>query len=115
MPPQGEDDARAFYHGILNLPEVPKPPELARRGGVWFEQGALKVHLGVQEDFIPAKKAHPGFEVSDIEVLRSKLQNANYSISEREEIEGFHRFFVNDPFGNRLEFLAPLDEPIKIS
>ena len=64
MPPGMERTAREFYEGLLGIPEVPKPPELAKRGGAWFERGALKIHLGVEADFRPAKKAHPGLLVA---------------------------------------------------
>src|SRR5882724_1289705 len=69
MPAGGEQKARAFYAGLLGIPEVPKPPELARRGGAWFESGELRIHLGVDADFRPAKKAHPALQVSDLKAL----------------------------------------------
>ena len=73
MPPGGEAAARAFYAGILGIPERAKPPHLARRGGCWFERGALKVHLGVEADFRPARKAHPAFIVRDLAALVAAL------------------------------------------
>ena len=66
MPAGGEGLARAFYGGALGIPEVPKPPELAKRGGCWFERGELKIHLGVEREFHPARKAHPGLQVEDL-------------------------------------------------
>ena len=69
MPPGGEERARSFFGETLGIPEVPKPPELAKRGGCWFERGELKIHLGVENEFRPARKAHPALEVSDLELL----------------------------------------------
>ena len=107
MPASGEDDARAFYEGVLGLPEKPKPVALARRGGVWFEQGALKVHLGVEPDFRPATKAHPAFIVDDLAMLVERCRDAGYEVIPDEPVPGYERAFVFDPFGNRLEFMEP--------
>ena len=76
MPSGGEDQARAFYSDLLGIPEVPKPPHLAKRGGCWFERGPLKVHLGVEMDFRPARKAHPAFRVADLAFLTKRLAEA---------------------------------------
>lgn len=108
MPKGGEDKARAFYGGILEIAEVPKPPHLARRGGCCFERGALKVHLGVEQDFQPARKAHPAFIVSDVVGLADKLENAGCRIVNDQPLEGYVRLYVDDPFGNRLEFMEPV-------
>lgn len=105
MPPGKEDEARAFYGGILGIPEQPKPPRLAKRGGVWFESGELKVHLGVELDFRPAKKAHPAFEVVDLATLLKKCQSAGYSVVIDEPLNGYDRAYVYDPFGNRIELM----------
>ena len=107
MPAGGEALARAFYEGALGIPEVPKPPDLAKRGGCWFERGELKIHLGVERDFRPARKAHPALHVQDLPRLIEKLQGLGYALKEDEPLEGFHRIYVDDPFGNRIELLEP--------
>lgn len=104
MPLGGEALARAFYQGLLEIPEVPKPAELAARGGCWFERGELKVHLGVERDFRPARKAHPGLLVVDLTALCSRLREAGYVITE-DPVPGSYRVFVEDPFGNRIELI----------
>ena len=107
--PRGEEDrARPFYRDLLGLPEQPKPPELAKRGGCWFESAAVKVHLGVEEPFTPAKKAHIAFRVDDVADLAARARAAGYPVVDDDHLEGFHRVYINDPFGNRLEFLKPL-------
>src|SRR6185369_9462928 len=108
MPPGGEDDARAFYTGLLGIPEVPKPPELAKRGGVWFEQGALKIHLGVEADFRPAKKAHPALLTDDLDALVARCHRAGVAVVHDEPLAGYRRVYVADPFGNRIELLEQL-------
>lgn len=105
MPAGREDEARAFYAGVLGIPEKAKPSHLARRGGCWFEDGPLKVHLGVQADFIPARKAHPAFIVDDVRGLARKLLDAGYRVVEDEPLEGYDRVYVDDPFGNRIELM----------
>ena len=107
MPPGGEERARAFFRDALGIPEVPKPPELARRGGCWFERDALKIHLGVEADFRPARKAHPALLVDDLPQLIAKLERLGYVVKKDEPLEGYHRVYVDDPFGNRIELLAP--------
>ena len=105
MPEGGEDAARAFYTGLLGIVETPKPPHLAKRGGCWFEQGALKVHLGVEKTFQPAKRAHPAFIVENLPALKAKLAAAGAIIRDDEPLEGYDRIYVDDPFGNRLELM----------
>lgn len=108
MPPDEEDAGRAFYGDLLGLPEVPKPSELAPRGGLWFRSGALEVHLGVErEGFTPARKAHPAFLVHGLDDLRDRLNEAGYRIDEDVQLEGYRRFHVRDPFGNRIELVEP--------
>jgi len=107
MPAGREDEARRFYGGLLGLPEVTKPPNLARRGGVWFRAGARQLHLGVEAAFRPAKKAHPAFLVRDLDELRRRLADNGHAPQDDEPLAGHERFYVNDPFGNRLEFLEP--------
>ncbi len=108
MPAGGEDAARAFYRDLLGLPETPKPANLAKRGGCWFESDAVKVHLGVEHDFRPARKAHPALLVSGVLGLRDKLAAAGVTVKDDEPLEGYERFYADDPFGNRIEFLEPL-------
>jgi len=104
MPAGGEALARTFYQGILEIPEVPKPPELAGRGGCWFERGGLKLHLGVEADFRPARKAHPGLIVAELSVLCERLRTSGYP-PRPEPGPGPQRVFVDDPFGNRIELI----------
>ena len=105
MPAGREDEARAFYQGILGIPEAQKPAELAARGGCWFEDGELKVHLGVEKNFAPARKAHPAFLVDDLAGLTAALTSAGYAIGHDKPLEGYDRIFVDDPFGNRIELM----------
>jgi catechol 2,3-dioxygenase-like lactoylglutathione lyase family enzyme len=105
MPSDGEAMARDFYSGILGMTELPKPTVLAMRGGAWFQAGNVQLHLGVEEDFRPAKKAHVALSITDASELRSKLANAGYPIREDSAIDGLKRFFTDDAFGNRIEFI----------
>ena len=102
-----EADAIAFYHDLLGIPVVAKPAHLAARGGCWFEQGDLKVHLGVEADFRPARKAHPAFIVDDLRSIVRDVTTAGFEVRDDEPLEGFDRAYVSDPFGNRIE-LQPL-------
>jgi catechol 2,3-dioxygenase-like lactoylglutathione lyase family enzyme len=105
MPHGKEGEARAFYGGLLGLPELKKPPNLEVRGGVWFALGTQQLHLGVEKEFRPALKAHPAFLVNDLNGLRARLQQHGYAPYDDEPLEGYKRFYVADPFGNRLELL----------
>jgi catechol 2,3-dioxygenase-like lactoylglutathione lyase family enzyme len=105
MPSGGEDLARGFYRDMLGIPEIAKPPHLAMRGGCWFEREDLKLHLGVEIDFRPARKAHVALQVEDLGSLRQKLGAAGYVCKEDEPITGYDRVYVDDPFGNRLELM----------
>lgn len=108
MPRNGEAVARQFYGGLLGLQELTKPPNLEARGGLWFACGALQVHLGVDAEFRAAKKAHPALRVRDLGGLRAALEKAGHTIKlDPEPIAGAERFFTEDPFGNRIEFVAP--------
>ncbi len=107
MPAGGEALARRFYADLLGIPETPKPPHLAARGGCWFEAGSLKVHLGVEHDFRPARKAHPAFLVTDLPALTSSLREAGVDLVDDEPLDGYDRVYISDPFGNRLELLEP--------
>lgn len=109
MPPNQEDRAREFYGSLLGLMEVSKPEQLASRGGCWFQSGRVAVHLGVQQDFVPAKKAHPAFIVSDLDALRERLANAGYEVIVDTWVPGVKRVHSSDPFGNRLEFIQEGD------
>ncbi len=105
MPAGKEDDARSFYGSVLGLPELAKPAHLAVRGGVWFERGDLKIHLGVEKDFRPATKAHPALLVSDLPALKERLRAAGFPVIDDEPLEGFERTYTADPFGNRIELM----------
>jgi len=108
MPAGREDDARRFYAGLLELPERTKPAELAKRGGVWFESGTVKIHLGVEAEFHPARKAHPALLVRGLRTLVERLRGAGIEVID-DALAGYHRVYVSDPFGNRLELMEPLD------
>ena len=105
MPPGGEAAARGFYAALLGIPEAPKPASLAARGGCWFEQGALKIHLGVEADFRPAKKAHPALLVADLSALSAQLKAAGCGFTPDTAQPGPARGHVDDPFGNRIELI----------
>ena len=105
IPVGGEAQARAFYVGVLGLPEIPKPAELAARGGLWLECGGQQLHLGAEADFRPAKKAHPALVVDDLAALDEALTARGIPVTPGEELPGARRLFVADPFGNRIEVL----------
>jgi catechol 2,3-dioxygenase-like lactoylglutathione lyase family enzyme len=116
-PPGSEPALREFYVGVLGLVELPKPPLLAARGGCWFADPAahntdapvgIELHLGVEDDFRPARKAHPGLLWPDLDALAARLEAAGYPVSwaDPAEIPARRRFHTADPNGNRLEFLA---------
>lgn len=106
IPPGGEDAARAFYVGALGLTEVPKPAPLAARGGLWVRGGSLEIHLGVEADFRPARKAHPGILVADLDALVDRLAAAGVPVEWDDNFPGYRRCYAADAAGNRLEFLA---------
>jgi catechol 2,3-dioxygenase-like lactoylglutathione lyase family enzyme len=102
--PRGrEADARAFYGELLGMEELPKPAAIRGRGGVWFRAGGQELHIGVEDPFRPAGKAHPGLVVDDLDTIRARLRNAGYHPEDNDAIAGVRRLFVHDPFGNRLE------------
>ena len=103
-PPGCEAEARAFYGGLLGLDELPKPEALRARGGCWFRAGAQELHVGVEEPFAPARKAHPGFVAADLDALAARLRAAGIAVDVDDSIPGTKRFHAADPFGNRLEF-----------
>jgi catechol 2,3-dioxygenase-like lactoylglutathione lyase family enzyme len=105
--PRGrEDDARTFYGGLLGFDEVEKPEHLRARGGCWFRSGEAELHLGVEDDFRAARKAHPAFLVEDLGAARARLEAAGVETVDDADLEGHRRFYTNDPFGNRLELIA---------
>ena len=107
MPEGQEEKARRFYAGLLGIPEVGKPANLKARGGCWFQSGELRIHLGVEKDFRPARKAHPAFLVGDLAALSAALDAAGHPVRSEEPLAGFTRVYVDDPFGNRLELMQP--------
>lgn len=110
MPTGGEAAARRFYGGVLGLREVDKPAELVRRGGCWFVgPGGTAIHLGVDQRFIPAKKAHPCLIVAHLESARAALQAEDVRIVEDDAAVGLRRIYVEDPFGNRVELVESSD------
>ena len=105
-PPGCEPAARDFYGNVLGLREIPKPPPLADRGGVWFELGTHEVHVGVEENFRPARRAHPALTCTDIDELAGRLASAGALVDWNDDISGVRRFYTADPFGNRLEIVG---------
>ena len=108
IPAGSEEACRVFWGATLGMTEVEKPPALAVRGGCWFRGGDVEVHLGVEEPFAPARKAHPAFLVADLQALASRLTAAGAPVTWDDDLLGFARFHSADPFGNRLEFMSPL-------
>ena len=107
LPAGGEPGCRQFWGSLLGLTELEKPPVLAARGGCWFRGGGLEVHLGVEEPFAPARKAHPGILVDGLRALADRLAGAGVEVTWDDEFPGHDRFYASDPFGNRLEFMEP--------
>lgn len=104
-PEGGERKAREFFSDLLGFKEVEKPQLLKKNGGVWFLAGTIHVHIGIEEPFFPAKKAHPAFHVRNIEGLKEHLLNNDVSFLVDDRLPGANRFYLDDPFGNRIEFL----------
>ena len=106
MPSGEEEKARAFYVNMLGFDEIPKPPELAKRGGAWFQSQNVQLHLGVEADFRAARKAHPAFIVSDLDSLIARVQEAGYETdTSQPPLDGYKRAHVFVPFGNRIELM----------
>ena len=103
---ESEAQARAFYGDLLGMHEIEKPDSLKPNGGVWFSTGAGQLHIGLEESFSPARKAHPAFVVDDLQELRSRLREAGIPLTEAHDIPGVDRFHLHDPFGNRIELMA---------
>lgn len=106
MPAGGEEQAREFFVGLLNFAEIEKPAELKKRGGAWFQSAGVQVHLGVEENFRPARKAHPAFLVSGLSALIQKIKAAGYEVDDSQPpLDGYQRIHIFDPFGNRIELM----------
>jgi len=105
MPEGGEEAARAFYVGVLGFVEEPKPAPLAKRGGTWFHAGEARLHLGVEAEFRPAKKAHAALVVSDLERLAERLERIGVEFTRDTRLPEVRRGYVHDPFGNRIELI----------
>lgn len=105
IPKGGEPQAKAFFGDLLGLAELPKPPEMAARGGCWFVTADKQIHLGVEEDFRPAKKGHIALNTTGLDELRAQLERAGYKTQDDSDVGGRKRFFTHDPFGNRIEFM----------
>lgn len=108
IPRGGEDDARPFYIGVLGMTEIPKPANDSRKGGAWFLSGTAHVHLGVEDDFRPARKAHPALLVNSVNTIEERCVEAGSEVAHDVPLHGYARLFVYDPFGNRIELLEPL-------
>lgn len=106
MPEGQEEAARAFYAGVLGMTELPKPPRLAARGGAWFASGGVQLHLGVEKEFRPAKKAHPALRCAEFDTIINRLTAANIEVTSDEEIPGVRRRHIHDCVGDRLELIA---------
>lgn len=100
-----EDIARKFFHDVLGMKEIDKPESLKKRGGVWFQCGKNQIHIGIDNDFKPARKAHPAINVKNLDALKDKLVSCGIKVKYDEQLPGSKRFYVDDPFGNRLEFI----------
>ncbi len=106
-PPGCENAARDFFGKLLGLDEIEKPEPLRSRGGCWFRVGSRQLHIGVEEDFLPATKAHPAFVAKDIEKTFAVFRSGGVQCAWDEALGGIRRFYANDPWGNRLEFTEP--------
>jgi catechol 2,3-dioxygenase-like lactoylglutathione lyase family enzyme len=108
IPINSEDRARAFYSGIVGFAEIAKPPQMAERKSIWFVAGAVNLHLGIEPDFTPAKRAHPAFVVEGLDKILAACDRAGISSKPDTSFKGFRRVHVFDPFGNRLELVEPI-------
>jgi len=106
-PPGCEDAARAFYGGLLGMAELAKPEPLAGRGGAWFAAGAQQLHVGIEQGFSPARKAHPALGVRDAAAVASRLEAAGATVEWDTSVAGARRFYTADPWGNRIELTEP--------
>ena len=109
MPAGGEEKAREFFITLLGFNEIPKPAELAKRGGAWFQIGSVQLHLGVEAEFRPARKAHPALVVDDLDEIIVKFQSAGIEVDTTQPpLDGYKRAHIFDPFGNRIELMEKL-------
>ncbi|HLK70198.1 MAG TPA: VOC family protein [Bryobacteraceae bacterium] len=106
-----EDDARRFYGGVLGLDEIEKPEQLQQQGGCWFRCGGHQIHIGVEPDFRPARKAHAAFAAVNLETLRTRLLARGFRVTDDSNLPGVRRFYTSDPWGNRIEFIEQPSEP----
>src|SRR5262249_23479055 len=106
MPAGQEETSRRFFRDLLGMEEIPKPPELAKRGGCWFQSGAVQIHIGVDPDFHPAAKAHPALRCRNYENLITRLRQAGVAVQDAIELPGTKRCHVLDPWGNRIELIT---------
>ena len=107
MPPDGEPRAIAFYSGVLGLDRIPKPGALQLGDGLWFRSGGVELHLSVATGFEPSRRAHPGLRVEEVDRLAERCEAAGHHVQWDERYPGVRRFYVHDPFGNRIEILQP--------
>jgi len=107
MPVGKEDQARAFYGGLLGMIEIEKPAELKKRGGCWFQSGIVQIHLGIEAEFRPARKAHPALRCADYDGLTAHLKSAGMEGIDDSTIPGVRRCHISDPFANRIELIHP--------
>lgn len=107
-PPGCEDEARRFFAGVLGLGEIEKPTSLAARGGTWFQAGNQQIHIGVEEGFVPASKAHPALlvESSWLDEVATRLAEEGAPVTWDDELAPLRRFYTADPWGNRIELIA---------
>ena len=106
IPEGGEERARSYFVDLLGMNGEPKPDSLASRGGCWFRLGSCVVHVGVDPEFVPQLKAHPAFVVTDVQDVAKRLIRAGHEVRWDPSVPGTNRFFTDDPFGNRIEFIA---------
>jgi hypothetical protein len=107
-PPGSEDPLRGYYVGILGMTEIPKPPVLAARGGCWFRIGAVQIHVGIEDPFVPAKKAHPALRIDGITDYAKHIAALGAPVTWDYDLPGYHRCYSADPVGNRIELLEPI-------
>ena len=107
-PPGSEDQLRGYYVGILGMTEIRKPPLLAARGGCWFQIGPVQIHVGIEDPFTPAKKAHPALRVTGIHAHAKQIAALGAPVIWDYDLPGHHRYYSHDPVGNRIEFLEPI-------
>lgn len=104
-PAGSEDVARTFFHDVMGMEEIEKPENLKRRGGLWFQCGVHQIHIGIDKDFKAARKAHPAIHVKNLEGLKQRIIASGTEVVDDEPLPGANRFYVSDPFGNRIELL----------